>query len=373
MGKPLSILQVNRHDPGGGGSEQAYALALALQRRGHRVLFVTAPHEGWRKRCEAMGLPLEFLRMHGRFNLAIAARLAMLTKRHHAHVVHAHKGREQALAFWASFFTRIPALVANRGVSFAVGHLRALKYRYRTDAVVAVSESIRRELLASGVPASKAVTIYGGVDIQRFHPSVHGEGVREEFRIPRDARLVVKVAHVREWKGYDIFLSAAARVAQAEAGVFFLCAGKGTGQSPELRRMVRDLGIEKRVRWAGFREDLPQILAAADICVHAATAGEGVTGVVREALAMAKPVVVTDVGGNRELVIDHDTGLLVPPGDAEALAQGILGLMRTPAQAAALGQAGRRLVEQHFSHEVKAERVEALYLDILRRKGYRRL
>jgi glycosyltransferase involved in cell wall biosynthesis len=369
---PLNIVQINRHGPGGGGSEQAFHLALTLQRRGHRLLFVTAPDERWRKRCDAVGLPVAFLPMHGRFNLAMAARLGTVIKQHRAHVVHAHKGREQALMFWASFFTRIPALVANRGVSFPVGRLRALKYRFRTDAVVAVSESIRRELLASGVPAAKVVTIYGGVDIQRFHPNVDGDGVREEFRIPRDGVLVVKVAHVREWKGYEVFLPAAAMVARAEPRVFFLCAGKGTGESPHLDALIRDLGLEHRLRWAGFREDLPQVLAAADICVHAATAGEGVTGVVREALAMAKPVVVTDVGGNRELVIEGETGLLVPPREPEALARGMLALMGAPARAATLGRAGRRLVAQRFSHEVKAERVERLYLDILQRKGFRR-
>lgn len=366
----LNIVQVNRHSPGGGGSEQAFHLAVSLQCRGHRVLFVTAPDERWRKRCDTVGMPVAFLPMHGRFNLAMAAKLAALIKQHRAHVVHAHKGREQALMFWASFFFRIPALVANRGVSFPVGRLRALKYRFRTDAVVAVSESIRRELLASGVPASKVVTIYGGVDIQRFHPSVDGDGVREEFHIPHDALLIVKVAHVRAWKGYEVFLPAAAAVARSEPRAFFLCAGKGTGESSDLDALSRNLGLEHRLRWAGFREDLPQILAAADICVHAATAGEGVTGVVREALAMAKPVVVTDVGGNRELVLDRETGLLVPPRDPEALAQGMLALMRAPAQAAAWGRAGRRLVEQCFSHEVKAERVERLYLDILHRKGF---
>jgi glycosyltransferase involved in cell wall biosynthesis len=370
--KPLRIMQVNRHGPGGGGSEQAFHLALALQRRGHHLLFLTAPDERWRKRCDAAGLPLAFLPMHGRFNLAMAARLAAMVRRHGAQVVHAHKGREQALAFWASFFTPIPALVANRGVSFPVGRLRALKYRYRTDAVVAVSESVRQELQASGVPVGKLVTIYGGVDTVRFHPSVAGEGVREELRVPPGAVLIVKVAHVREWKGYEMFLQAAARVAAAEPRAMFLGVGKGTGESPELDRLIDELRLQDRVRWAGFREELPPIFAAADICVHAATAGEGVTGAVREALAMAKPVVVTDVGGNRELVRHGETGLLVPPRDPQGLASGILALIRKPARAATMGWAGRRMVEREFSHDAKAERVETLYRTILRRKGYLR-
>jgi glycosyltransferase involved in cell wall biosynthesis len=367
--QPLRIIQVNRHGPGGGGSEQAFHLALALQRRGHHLLFLTAPDERWRKRCDTAGLPVAFLPMQGRFNLIMAARLAAMIKQYGAQVVHAHKGREQALAFWASLFIYLPALVANRGVSFPVGRLRALKYRYRTDAVVAVSDCVRQELLASGVPASKLVTIRGGVDIERFQPQIDGEGVREELKIPPGALVITKVAHVREWKGYEIFLRAAALVAAVEPRAIFVGVGKGTGGTPELDRLVRDLHLGDRVRWAGFREDLPQMLAAADICVHAATAGEGMTGVVREALAMAKPVVVTDVGGNGELVIDNETGLLVPVRDPERLAAGILTLLRSPAHAAALGRAGRRMVERECSHDIKAEQIERLYRQILRHKG----
>ena len=92
-----------------------------------------------RKRCDAAGLPLAFLPMQGRFDFVMAARLASLITQYGAQVVHAHKGREQALAFWTSCFTPIPALVANRGVSFPVGRLRALKYRYRTDAGINVT------------------------------------------------------------------------------------------------------------------------------------------------------------------------------------------------------------------------------------------
>jgi glycosyltransferase involved in cell wall biosynthesis len=364
----LTIIQVNRHAPGGGGSEQAFHLALALRRRGHRVLFVTAPDERWQKRCDEAGLPLLPLPMQSRLNLAMAWRLAALIEREGAQVVHAHKGREQALAFWASFLTRIPALVANRGVSFPVGRLAALKYRFRTDAVVAVSEAVRRELLRAGVPPSKVVTIYGGVDVERFEPRVDGAGVRREIGIPPEALVVTKVAHAWQWKGYDVFLRAARIVASEEPRAVFVGVGKGTGQSRALDRLVGELGLGDRVRWAGFREDVPRVLAASDVCVHAATGGEGVTGAVREALAMAKPVVVTDVGGNRELVVHGETGLVVPARDPERLAEGILALLRDPERAGALGRAGRRVVEQRFSHEAKAARMEKLYLDILRRK-----
>jgi glycosyltransferase involved in cell wall biosynthesis len=214
------------------------------------------------------------------------------------------------------------------------------------------------------------VTIPGGVDTDRFHPGIGGEGVRQELDIPAQALVIAKVAHVREWKGYDIFLQAAAMVAAAEPRAMFVGIGKGTGDSLALDQLVRQLHLGDRVRWAGFREDLPQMLAAADLCVHAATAGEGVTGAVREALAMAKPVVVTDVGGNRELVIDGQTGLLVPARDPARLAAGILTLIRQPALAQALGWAGRRMVEGDFSHDAKAQRVEQLYQQILQRKGY---
>jgi len=128
--------------------------------------------------------------------------------------------------------------------------------------------------------------------------------------------------------------------------------------------------LAERVHFMGAREDIPQVLAALDVSVSAsASAWEGLSGVMRESLALGRPVVCTDVGGNRELVRDGETGRLVLPGDPAALAAAILDLLRDPAAARRLGENGRRLAEATFSNAARAAAVEAVYQRILSGNG----
>ncbi|HUG37058.1 MAG TPA: glycosyltransferase, partial [Candidatus Limnocylindrales bacterium] len=126
---------------------------------------------------------------------------------------------------------------------------------------------------------------------------------------------------------------------------------------------LREIG--DRVFVWGHREDIPQILAGSDLVVDASYAGLGLTGSIREALAVETPVVATDLEGMPELVVEGETGLLVPPRNPEALAQAILRMLENPARAKAMARSGRKRVEAGFSLAVKIERTEALYRRLL--------
>jgi len=124
--------------------------------------------------------------------------------------------------------------------------------------------------------------------------------------------------------------------------------------------------LAEAVRFTGPRQDVPQVLAALDVSVSAsATPWEGLSGVMRESLALGRPVVCTDVGGNRELVVDGVTGRLVPPGDASALCGAIAALLADPGAARRLGEAGRELAVAKFSNAARARTMEALYRRLL--------
>ena len=147
------------------------------------------------------------------------------------------------------------------------------------------------------------------------------------------------------------------------ADAHFVLAGDG---SPEhARHLAKELGIADRVRFPGFVTDMPAALAAMDVVVCASTRGEGLTGSVREALAMARPVVSTDVAGNRELVRHGQTGLLAPVRDPAALAEAISLLLGDRDEAAKLGAAGRKLVLELCTDEGRAAKVEELYREVL--------
>jgi glycosyltransferase involved in cell wall biosynthesis len=365
----MTILQLNGRPIQSGGSKQAFLLAAELRRRGHRVLFVTRAHPDWEPLCRQADIELHFLPLKHRLDMRSVSLLAQLIQQEKVQVVHVHKGKEHTIAFWASFLIAIPVFVANRGVSFPTTIWNRWKYRYRLDATVAVSEAVRTNLIAEGVPAEKVVTIYGGVDVSRFHPRVSGQRIREELGIPDEARIVTKVAHILPWKGHETFLHAAALVRKEMPEVYFLCPGKtNTAMQPGLLTLAEQLHLSDHVLWLGFRSDIPEILAASAVSVNASHAGEGLNGALRESLAMARPVVATDVAGNREIVISEETGILVPPHYPEALAAGILRFLRDPQWAQTVGEQGRKLVEGQFSTARKAESMEELYWHIWQSK-----
>ncbi len=192
-----------------------------------------------------------------------------------------------------------------------------------------------------------------------------GERVRRELGIPADAPLVGKVANFyRGWKGHDTFLAAAAMVLERRPRVRFLLVGHETDNA-KMRAMVERAGLADRVALAGYRSDVPDVLAALDVSVNSPRAGEGLSGAVRESLAAGLPVVATDVGGNRELVLDGETGLLVSPENPAALAAAIGRLLDDRALAARLAANGARFVRERLTVERMVEETERVYREVL--------
>jgi glycosyltransferase involved in cell wall biosynthesis len=301
---------------------------------------------------------------HG-LDLGSAWSLARLVRAHRIEIVHCHKGRARTLALLAGLLVRIPVLVLNRGVSFPLDRWNRLGYTTRrVTAVVAVCESIKRGLVAAGVPAEKIEVIYSGTDLSRFHPQVDGSGVRRELGLEPGHVLVTQVG-IRSWRGNDDVLEAMVRVHQAAPQTRLLFVGAPPPRIRSLREKARVRGLDAVVSVLGHREDIPEILAASDLVVDASWAGLGLTGSLREALAVETPVIGPALEGIPELITDGETGLLVPPRNPEALAQAILRVIENPLRAQAMARAGRKRVEAHFSTAVKLQRTEALYARLL--------
>jgi glycosyltransferase involved in cell wall biosynthesis len=294
-----------------------------------------------------------------------AWKLARLIQGENIQVVHCHKGRARTLALLAGLLVRIPVLLLNRGVSFPLDRWNRLGYTTRrVTGIVAVCESIKRGLVASGVPAEKIEVIYSGTDLARFHPGVDGAAVRQALGLSPEHALVTQIG-IRSWRGNDDVLDAMVRVSREAPHARLLFVGAPPPRVPVLLDKARSRGLEGRVHVLGHRDDVPEILAASDLVVDASYAGLGLTGSLREALAVETPVIGTDLEGIPELILDGETGLLVPPRNPEALGQAVLRLLENPARAKTLARAGRKRVETHFSLATKIERTEALYRRLL--------
>lgn len=346
-----------------GAAIQMFELARALRQRGHEVVVVTQPSDEWPARARAAGLVHHSVPMTSGFDLRSAWALARIIRQHRIEVLHAHKGRARSLALLARLTGAAPVLVLNRGVSFPLGVNRFGYRTSRVHAVVAVCESIKRGLVAQGVPADKITVIYSATDTERFHPKVDGTAIRRELGIAADEFLLTQIG-TRSWKGNDDVMAAMATVQRQAPRARVLFVG---ARRPDVHReRARAAGLDPgTVRVLGYRTDIPEILAASDCCVDASWTGLGLTGTLREALAVQTAVIGTALEGNPELVIDGTTGLLVPPRDRDALARAILTMIEDPGIRHETARAGRALVEERFSLHVKVHAMEALYRRLL--------
>ncbi len=367
--EPLRILQLYpKDDYFTGAAIQVRELAWGLHARGHDVIVATRPSGIWSAKTEEAGIAHRTLPMTSEVDLRSVRRLVGILRTQRTQVVHAQKGKARTLAMIASLFVRIPVLVLNRGVSFPLDPLNRLGYTTRrVTAIVAVCESIKQGLVKQGVAADKIEVIYSGTDTARFHPGVDGEAIRRELGLTPQHFLITQIG-TRSWKGNDDVLEAVAKVAPHLPRARLLFVGARGGKSQALLDKAAALALEGAVSVFPYREDVPEILAASDVTVDASYAGLGLTGTLRESLAVGTPVIGTDIEGNPEIVRHGQTGLLVPPREPGALADALLALAADPARARAMGQAGRALVEAKFSTTAKVERTEALYRRLLARR-----
>lgn len=347
-----------------GSVVQMFEAARGLAERGHTVLAVTRPSAEMAERCAAAGVEHVPLALRNEFDVVSMVRFARLARERHVDVVHVHKGIAHAVALGATLLRRRYGLVVNRGVSFPIDRWSSFKYRSRrVSRIVAVAENIRQVIVSGGIPPHKVSVVYAGVDVERFDPArTHPGRVRAELGISLDARLVGHVG-MRDWKGWKELLRAFPAVRADHPAVhLLLVACTSQAQRNGVAELARDLGLAGAVTATMARFDMPDVLAACDVVVDPSWAGTGITGTIREAMALGKPVVATSIAGNPELVEDGVSGILVPPRDVPMLAAAISRLLRDGDLAGRLAVNGQQRVREHFSTAARISRLEAIYL-----------
>jgi glycosyltransferase involved in cell wall biosynthesis len=216
------------------------------------------------------------------------------------------------------------------------------------------------------LPPSKVAVVYAGTDVGVFDPEKWDrQAFRAEKGIAGD-RFVVAQVGMRDWKGWMELVDAVMALAPAHPRIHLLLIGcRHERERAEVMAFVRGRGAEARVTLVEVRADMPNVLAAVDLMVDASWAGTGITGTIREAMAMRKPVIATDCGGNRELVSSPEVGWLIPPRDVGALTRAIAEVVDQPERAAAVARNAREHVIRGFSKELRIARLEALYEEVL--------
>lgn len=236
------------------------------------------------------------------------------------------------------------------------GPLNRYLYRRHTGAVI-VSSSRVRDWLVEGlrVPPERVTRILAPVDTGRFRPSPPDPALLGDLRVDAGSRVIVNVARLAPVKGHAVLIEAMAVVARRFPDAVLVLVGEPwSGEPDRLRRRAAELGIERAVVFAGRRDDVPRFLSRAELCVSSSVGSEENSRAVAEYMAAGRAVIATSVGVIPELVVDGETGMLVPPNEPAPLASAIVALLSDPTRGKLLGARGRSVAEERFSREVFA-------------------
>jgi len=354
-------LQIDTARTWRGGQNQVLLTAEGLCARGHRVVAVVHPDGELRKRLPA-GMEAVPLAPRGEVDLPTAWRLSRVIRDLEPDVIHAHDPHGVAVAATALSIAsppRRPALLAARRVDFHIKANSFSRWKYRqVDRFVTASDAIRAMLIEDGVPADRATTVHEGVDVDLV-AAVEPLNVREEYWFPPHSLIVGNIAALVPHKGQKYLIDAAATVVREAPEARFLVLGEGELRS-SLEQQVKHLHLAQHVVFAGFRTDVLAVLKGLDLFVMSSTT-EGLGTSLLDAMAASRPIVATRAGGIPEVVVDGETGVLVPPRDGEALAAAILDMLHDEAKRRRMAEAGFARVRTRFSVDRMVEETLAVY------------
>jgi glycosyltransferase involved in cell wall biosynthesis len=359
------------HELGPGGAEHVLVdLARVAPSAGleMRVLSLM-PLAGHRypQALRDLGVRVESLGLRSRWDPRGPGRALRLLRSDPPDVVHSHMKHADLVAAYAAPRLGLPMVSTLHVIEDAVSPIGRLKRRLgirarqRASATVAVSEAVRSWYLgAFRVDLAKVVTVPNGVPAPPAVPEARRTALRAEFGVPEGHLLAATVALFRVGKGHDDLLDAVALL--NGAGVHFLLVGSGPEEA-RLRERVRSEGLTDEVVFAGFRDDVAEVLAACDLVVHPSRADALPTALIHS-LAAGVPAVATSVGGIPEIV-GEAAGRLVPPGEPKALAAAIEELAGDPGLRRAMSAAARERFSARFDGEAWARRLRGLYQRVI--------
>jgi len=317
-------------------------------------------------RAQALDVPVERVRIRGHADLRLWRRLTAQLCEAAPDVVHTHLIHADLYGIPAARRAGVPFVVSSRHNDDKFRYKRPLRLLNRwlwsqTDAGIAISEAIRQfSLTIEGAPAERTHTIHYGLNPATIAaPPNAREQLARELHLPEDTLIVGSICRLIEQKGLIYGLRGFAQIADQFPNAHYVLAGEGDLRAT-LEVETRTLRLSDRVHFLGWRSDAQTIFAALDIFL-APSLWEGFGLVFLEAMALSVPIISTDVSAIPEVVIDGETGWLVPPRDADAIAAALSDALANPATRKARGTAGRKRLETHFTVDAMVERTIAVY------------
>ncbi|MEJ2247473.1 MAG: glycosyltransferase family 4 protein [Acidobacteriota bacterium] len=351
----LSFLFIDSERVWRGGQVQLFTLIQKLHQRGHKIHMVCFPRTSLEAKAQNLGISVYPIAIRSEAGLVSLLRLISVLRSVKPDILAFNTPKPIFIGNLASRFARVGARIIFRRVSFPLHnrHISRIKYTWNIDSVIAISGSIRSQLIKCGIPASLIRTIYEGIDL-----SLYPKQTELDRPPPTEPFTVGTVSSLSHEKGLNYLIEAVSLIPHMKGRVRFVIVGEGNCRM-ELEELVRKKELEDSIQLLGFRADIQTLMKDFDLFVLPSLS-EGLSSAIMEAMASSLPVIASKVGGIPELVQNGDNGLLVHPADPESLAQAIVQLVENPETLRQMGIRGRERMEEKFTLDRKVLETEEL-------------
>ncbi|PYJ35574.1 MAG: hypothetical protein DME79_01685 [Verrucomicrobia bacterium] len=343
-----------------GGQEYRTCLEINwLNAHGHQAWLVCNPGSQVHYKASELGTRLVTMPLRRRIDPLCSWRLWRFCRQNQVDLLKAYSSKDHWICL-PLYLCGIP-LSRARCITDPIGSKgRAFVFKHGCSQIVADASVIKRHLVAEhGVDPAKIEVIGSAVDLEKFKPPRNRAKFRREIGLGDNTPLIGNVGMIRPDKGQLVLVEAAPLVLQKRHDVRFVIVGQGTGilkRGINVRNAIDQAGLADRIIMAGYRWDTPDVYAACDMIVIASLRTEASPIVLREAFASGRPVIATKVGDIPEILRDRENGLLIEPGDTQALANAIMEFITDPNLAAYCAANGLRYATEHFSFDTMMEK-----------------
>lgn len=369
--KKIKVLECIRQGQIGGGESHLLSLVENLDRSRFDPVVLSFTDGPMVERLQKLQVKTHVIYTERPFDITKWTKVKELLRAEQPDLIHAHGTRAGSNTLWAARSLKIPLIYTIHGWSFhndqhpLVRHLRVMGERYltaRSAVNISVSASNRQSGL-DHIPGLRAVVINNGIDQDRFSPFKTFGNIRTQLNIPTGEVLVLFIARFTSHKQPLALIRAFREALFSLPGMHLLMVGDGD-QKAEGLQLVKEMNLEHKVRFEAFRQDVPELLAAADIFVLPSL-WEGLPIGLLEAMAMGKAVIATNVDGTKEVVQAEENGLLVEPGDIPALAAALVRLGKDGELRETLRQKALDTIRQQFNAVHMTRSIEQVYREVI--------
>jgi L-malate glycosyltransferase len=361
----MKILHLSSERTWRGGEQQIAYLMQQLREKNIATLAAARKDSEFAKRMLAQGFEVIELPFKSELDLFTAWKVRELVKRHKVDIVHMHSGHSHTIGVLSSVLGHSAPLVLSKRTDYPVRDNKFSQWKFNYPGIkriLTVSAKIKDVIKPSLKRPELVEVVYSGIDVSKF-PDSPQQNIRELVGLPPMVKVVTNTSAIAEQKDYPTFVAVAKLLTQKYADLYFVICGDGPLKA-SIETLVKDQGLEERVRFTGFRSDLPSFLGSADLFLITSQ-DEGLGTSILDAFGTRVPVVGTAAGGMPEIIRHEDTGLMAPIKDAATLAGHVERLLYQDAATRERLVKNARALAEEFSYKRTAEQTVAVYKNLV--------